>query len=97
MRSDFHLMKDLATHTRIGPQERNDSLAKFMSDMQRYVDWSTNNNITCCKTNSWLDVHILICNISDFRNPQCEEELSGWGLKVINLYESRKLGQLLVI
>ncbi|XP_028415241.1 piwi-like protein 1 [Dendronephthya gigantea] len=49
MRSDFHLMKDLATHTRVGPQERNDSLAKFMSDMKA--------------------------------NTQCEEELSGWGLK----------------
>ena len=37
MRADFHLMKDLATHTRIGPQERNDSLTKFMSDMKRYL------------------------------------------------------------
>jgi hypothetical protein len=36
MRSDFHLMKDLATHTRVGPQERSDTLAKFMSDMKRY-------------------------------------------------------------
>ena len=37
MRSDFHLMKDLATHTRVGPQERSDSLAKFMSDMKGCV------------------------------------------------------------
>ena len=37
MRADFHLMKDLGTHTRVGPQERNDSLVKFMSDMKRSV------------------------------------------------------------
>ena len=39
MRADFHLMKDLGTHTRVGPQERNDSLAKFMGDMKRFVDF----------------------------------------------------------
>lgn len=36
MRADFHVMKDLATHTRVGPQDRNDTLQKFMNDMRRW-------------------------------------------------------------
>nr|AIY62327.1 piwi [Fimbriaphyllia ancora] len=41
MRNDFALMKDLAVHTRVDPKTRNQSLLRFMGDISRNKDSST--------------------------------------------------------
>jgi aubergine-like protein len=35
VRADFRIMKDLAVHTRIGPQDRVRRLQKFITDINR--------------------------------------------------------------
>ncbi|MBN3296088.1 PIWL1 protein, partial [Amia calva] len=45
MRSDFHIMKDLSTHTRLTPEQREQRLSRFITNIHRHAIIS--------KLNSW--------------------------------------------
>lgn len=58
MRNDFMLMKDLAVHTRVDPQARNQSLLRFMGSIQRCVWYN------CTKFNE-TPVTVILFNPKD--------------------------------
>lgn len=65
MRNDFMLMKDLAVHTRVDPQARNQSLLRFMGSIQRCVWYNCITNST--KFNE-VPVTVMLFNPKDEHN-----------------------------
>ena len=41
VRADFHIMRDVAVHTRVSPASRHQTLTKFISNISRYSITST--------------------------------------------------------
>lgn len=39
MRNDFNMMKDLAVHTRLSPEQRQREIGKLVDCMKKYVTW----------------------------------------------------------
>ncbi len=69
MRSDFQFMKELATHTHIGPMARFEKLTEFCHDIQKWDDWLT-------------AVFFLIKVRFYFSNQEAKDELKKWEISL---------------
>lgn len=80
MRADFNIMKDLASHTRLSPEQRESRINRLISNINRYRFYTS----LIIEVWYWYFLSTLTYTLLPFRNADVQNELTTWGLSFEN-------------
>ncbi len=80
MRADFNIMKDLASHTRLSPEQRESRINRLVSNINKYRFYMSPIDVIMCQ----YILSTLTPTLLPFRNADVQNELTTWGLSFEN-------------